>query len=68
MQRRGHRVLHFYHVVVAQNVELARGNSGFDMRCNEVEHFGREAPGDSHFFDFFRGLDVDGHLRAALKG
>ena len=61
VQRRGYRVLHVDHVVVAKRIDFVGGYIGPDVRRNEVQHLGRKTAGDTHFFDFFGGFDGDGH-------
>jgi hypothetical protein len=61
VQRRRHRALHVDHVFMAQAIEFAGGDARLDEGGDVVEHFGAEAAGDAHAFDFFRGLDGDGH-------
>jgi hypothetical protein len=57
VERRGNATLNIDDVVVAERssspvvIPLSRGR-------DVVEHLGREAAGDAHFFDFLRGLVV----------
>ena len=56
-------------------VELLGGDPGLDVLADHVENFGRQAPGNAHFFLFVRGLNRnvsahegvhEVHLRKAL--
>ena len=53
--------LHIHDVVVAERIELLGRHVGFHVRRNEVEHFGREATGDAHFFDVLGGFKRNVH-------
>jgi len=48
--------LNIHDVVVAELIQFPGGDSRFDVRRDEVEHLGRKATSDAHFFDFLRGL------------
>jgi hypothetical protein len=48
-------------MLVAQAVELPRGNSWSHMRRNEIQQLCRQAAGDAHLRDLVGGLDFDGH-------
>src|SRR5581483_7755372 len=56
VERRGYRTLLPHHVIVAEVVQLAGGDAGLHVRADEVEHFGGEAPGDTHPLELFGGL------------
>jgi len=55
------RALHADHVVVAQPVQFAGGDSGPDVGSDEIEHFGRQAAGQAHALDVRGSFDDDGH-------
>ena len=44
---------------MAKRIQFVGRDVGPDVRFDEIEYFGREAAGDAHFLDFFRGFDVD---------
>ena len=69
------RLLDVHDVVETDAVQLLGGHAGLDVLPDHVQHLGREAAGDAHFFLLFRGLDGDMathegvhrvHLRKAL--
>jgi hypothetical protein len=64
VQRRGDGLLDPGDVVVADGVELVRGDPGLDMGPDHVEHVRREAPGHAHPIDRLGGLDLYAHRRA----
>src|SRR5690606_23678591 len=49
------RALHIDDVVMADAVQLFGGDTGLDVRGNDVEHLSRQAASDAHLFDFFGG-------------
>ena len=60
---------------IAEPVQLFGGDAGLDVLADHVEHVGRQASGDAHFFLLGRGLNGDVaahegvhrvHLRKAL--
>jgi hypothetical protein len=56
---------------MAELVEFAGGDAGFDIGLDVVEDFGGQAAGDAHFFNVFGRLDGDAHeglLGALGKG
>src|SRR5690606_30661353 len=48
--------------LVAQAIELAGGDSGSDVRADEVEHRSGEATARAHLLEFGGGLELDGHV------
>ena len=46
---------------MAQLVQFAGSDSGFDKRSDVVENFCGQAPSDSHFFDFSWRFECDAH-------
>src|SRR5580765_344193 len=61
VQRRRDRTLHIDHEIVTELIEFAGGNPRLDVWGNEIEHFGRKAACDAHFFDVLRGFDNGVH-------
>jgi hypothetical protein len=55
VERRRDAALNIHDVVVTELVDLAGGDSRFDMRRDVIEHLGRQATGNTHFLDFLRG-------------
>ena len=53
--------LHVAHVGVAEFVEPFGGGAGHHEGGDVVQKLRRQAAGDAHFLDVFRGLDLDGH-------
>ena len=53
------RLLHLRDVLETQAIELLGGHAGFDVVPDHVENFGRQTPGDAHFFLLGRGLNGD---------
>ena len=61
IERRGDRALHVGHVGVAETVQLLGGGARHHEGGDVVQKLGRQSAGNTHFLDFFRGLDSDGH-------
>ena len=57
VERRRNGALHIHHVIVAEPIEFAGCYPGFDVRGNEVKHFGGKTAGQPHFFDIFGGFE-----------
>src|SRR5690606_16385278 len=54
-------LLHVDDVVVADAVEFLGGDAGPDVLADHLQHFGGQAAGYAHLFDFIGSLDGDGH-------
>src|SRR6185437_961485 len=65
VQRRGDRVLHLDHVVVAQLVEVARRDAGLHVGRDEVEDLGGELARHPHSLDLLGRLHLVRARRAA---
>jgi hypothetical protein len=46
---------------MAKAVDFPGSDAGFDVRFDEIKHFGAEAAGDAHFINFLGGFDLYGH-------
>ena len=57
------RALHLDDVVMADPVQFLGAHARLDVVADQVEHFGGQAAGDAHLFDFLGGLQVHGHGR-----
>ena len=44
-------------VIVADAIQFAGRDTGFDVRGDHLQHLGGQSAGDAHFFDFFRGFN-----------
>src|SRR5712692_171460 len=64
IQRGGDRLLLLDDQIMAKTVEFAGGDSGLDVRGDEVKHFPGKLPGDAHALDFLGGLQMYGHASA----
>ena len=54
--------MHPGHIIVAQGVEFARADAGFDVGFDEIKHVGGQLAGDAHFFDIFVRFEGDAHF------
>ena len=50
IQRGRDGLLHPGDVFVADSVEFTRGDTGFDIIFDHIQHIGGQATGDAHFF------------------
>ena len=48
-------------IIVADIIQFFSGDTGFHIRSDHLQYFCRQPAGHTHFFDFFRGFNNDGH-------
>src|SRR5690606_10189153 len=63
IQRRRNHLLHVDHVVVADAIEFAGGDPGYNVGFYHLQHFGGETAGHAQFVDFLGGFYGYGHER-----
>jgi hypothetical protein len=61
VERRRHRALDVHHVLVAELVEMRRGNARLHVGGDEVEHLRSEPSGGSHQIDFLGCAALNAH-------
>ena len=61
VERCRNRLLLVDDVVVADAVDLIGGDPRLHVRCDHLEHLGRQPAGHTHLIDLFRCLDGDAH-------
>ncbi len=60
IQRGGDGLLDFYHIVMAETIQLIGGDTGLDVGGDVIEDFRGQAASDAHFFDIGGSLESDG--------
>ena len=55
-------------IVMANIIKLVGGNPRFDVGFNHTQHFGGQAPGDTHLFYFFGCFNINSHKHTNKSG